>query len=344
MIVRAIGTVGVLIADFGLVGMAAVHVSTAALNLLIYSVAARKLYEHITVDWRIPLSRNYKSLLSFAAPSFAIFVLSVLSFHTDNIVIGAILPIEFITFYAIAANLWKQANGLTEAVSHLMTPRISALASRGSTQVPEEIVRVNRLATLFIAPVAITFFFRGETFIGLWMGPEYADLSGQVLAALAIVLWQGATRSVVINSLTGLAEQKRLIPGLVVEALANIILSILLIGPFGLFGVALGTLIPNTINTLGVMPWIMQRAAGVSMVSLYVRSLMLPTVTCLPFALAIMMIENEWQTDNLPLFFLQILIILPLVPILAWFTCLSSDERDSISRMVSWKASERASG
>ena len=159
-------------------------------------------------------------------------------------------------------------------------------------------------------------------------------MSGQVLAALAIVHWQGATRSVVINSLTGLAQQKRLGPGLIAGAVANIMLSILLIGPLGLFGVALGTLIPNTINTLGVMPLMLQKASGVRMLALYRRSIVLPTLTCMPFAAAILAIENYWSAGNLPIFFLQILVALPLVPILAWFTCLDEAEKQSLSRLI----------
>ena len=52
--------------------------------------------------------------------------------------------------------------------------------------------------------------------------------------------------------------------GLVRAALANLALSVLLVGPLGLAGVALGTLIPTTLVSLGLMLPYALRALGIS--------------------------------------------------------------------------------
>ena len=208
------------------------------------------------------------------------------------------------------------------------------MTSTGSNRVGELILGVARIATLASAPLALIFVFRGESFIGLWMGPAYGPLSGEVLRILAIVAWLDASRSVVIHSLTGMAKQRTVIPGVAVEAACNLALSLVLIQRFGIVGVALGTLIPNVLMNLGYIPRCLSKATGVS-VGLFCRNaVLLPTIASLPFGLATAMIERFIPAANLAIFFLQTLLILPLVPVSAWFVCLSSTEREQVKSEI----------
>jgi len=45
-----------------------------------------------------------------------------------------------------------------------------------------------KFSMMILLPVALTFLIRGSSFIGLWMGPSYAELSGAVLAILSLPL------------------------------------------------------------------------------------------------------------------------------------------------------------
>jgi O-antigen/teichoic acid export membrane protein len=259
-----------------------------------------------------------------------IYVFSVLISYSDAVVIAAFLPIEAVTFFAIAGNLRLQAGGAAASLSYLMTPRVSALASMGSKRVGEEILAVAGIATLVVAPIATTFWFRGESFITLWMGSEYGPASGEVLRILSIVLWLGASRSVVISSLIGLARQRTLIPGFAVEAACNLALSVVLVRPLGIVGVALGTLIPSVLVNLGYIPGCLSKAVGVPVRLFHRNAILLPTLACLPFALASVAIERFIPAANLAIFLVQVISILPLVPITAWFLCLTAAEKEQV--------------
>lgn len=332
---RAAGTVLVLNRGYGLIGLAIVNMAASMITLLANWIVSRTLYRDMSIRLRFNQSSHKRLLLTSAASIFGVHVLSLLSFQIDVVLIGAMLPIEQVTFYAIAANLAFHGNALTKAMSFLMTPRISALASRGKDQVGPQIVAMSKYAMLLVGPVAVTFMLRGESFIGLWMGPEYAEISGSVLGLLAIVVWQGAARLVIVSSLTGLDRQRILIPGLFAESIANILLSIALIQSVGIIGAALGTVIPSLIITVGYLPRCLNKAAGVPKAEFYRSAILNPVLSCVPFAIGTALIEQFYSADSLTVFFAQVIIVLTLVPVAAWFICFSNSEKRRIMQQIS---------
>jgi hypothetical protein len=64
--------------------------------------------------------------------------------------------------------------------------------------------------------------------------------------------------------------------------------------------------------------------------SYYQNGLLRPTVACLPFLAATVAFEYFLPARNLLMFFLQIVLSLPLVPLSALFVCTSRVERKSV--------------
>jgi len=326
-LLRAGGTVWVLLEGYGLIGLSAVHVASSTLNLIAYRFASRKLYPELRPKL-IPLGNpRTRELMAFSSSFFAIHLLESIAFQSDSIIIAIMMPVQSLTFYAIAANLVLQARTIPTAFTYLLTPRISALSSRGSDDISAQILLVGKFAALIVLPVAASFLIRGETFLALWMGPEIAARSAIILAVLAVILWHGTGRSAVINALTGLGLQKILIPVFVVEAVANVALSVALVPLLGILGVAVGTLIPSLIISLVVMPRYLQKATGIDLVDYYRWTVVRPTLAGVPFALASLALEAGSSPDNLAIFFLQIMLILPLMPAAAWFICFNQEEK-----------------
>jgi O-antigen/teichoic acid export membrane protein len=338
---RAAAMVIALREGYGLVSLACILLAASVLQCVAYWAVDRRLYSELRLRFRGRLVPQMKTLLSFGSSLSAIFVLKALVLNSDAMIIAAFLPIEAVTFFAIAGILCYQANGVTASMSYVMTPRVSRLMSAGGNRVGEEILAVARIATLIAAPVAATFLLRGESFITLWMGPAYGPESGEVLRVLAFVLWLEATRSVVIQSLTGMARQRMLIPGVAIEAVCKLALSVALVGPLGIVGVALGTLIPSMLVNLGFIPFCLSKATTVSTRLFHRNAVLLPTAACVPFALASAAIEQHVPATNLAIFFAQVVLILPLIPVAAWFLCLTPAEKEAararIAKMLARK-------
>ena len=328
--VRAALTVVVLLKGYGLVALSCVQLVASLLNCIAFWTAARNLYSELRLRFKGVLVAYMRQILSFGASLSVIFLLNAVILHSDAIIIGAFLPIESVTFFAIAGSLYMYAREITRALSYVMTPRVSALTSMGSNKVAAEILTVAGVGTLVAGPIVATFLFRGESFISLWMGPQYGPVSGEVLRVLAIVALLEASRSVVIQSLTGMAKQRMVIPGLAFEAACKLALSILLVRQLGIVGVALGTLVPSVLVNLGFIPRCLSMATGVRVKDFYRKAVVLPTAACVPFVLASVAIQEYAPATNLAVFFMQVIAILPLVPLAAWFLCLSVTEKEQV--------------
>lgn len=327
-VVRSGAIVFALRADYGLVALAVIQLSSQILNCALYWMIAHKLYAKLKIRWTGELGPQMRTILSFSATLTVLYALGKIISYSDTAVIGAFLPIDAVTSFVIAGSLCLQAREVPRSLSYLMAPRISAMMSIGNNRVGDEIAQVARIATLLSASIATTFVIRGESFISLWMGPEYGPLSGQVLRILAIVVWLDASRSVMVLSLTGMAKQSTVIPGLAIEAACNLALSLLLVRPLGLVGVALGSMIPGLIVSIGYLPHQVMKSTGFPAGLLRSRAVVVPTLACIPFALATALVERFIPTRNLLVFFLQVFLLLPLVPVAAWFVCFTSAERE----------------
>jgi O-antigen/teichoic acid export membrane protein len=329
-VIRAAAIVIALREGYGLVMLACIHLGTALLNCLAFWATIHKFFAEMRLSLRGVWLPHARSLLSFAASVSVIILLSKLIAYSDSVIIAAFLPIEAVTFFVIGSSLCLYAKQVVLSLSYLMTPRASALSSVGSDRVGSDTLAVAGVATLIATPMVVTFMIRGESFITLWMGPEYGPASGKVLLVLAAVAWLEAARSVVMHTLMGMGKQPLLIPGVAAEAVIKLALSVALVIPFGIVGVALGSLVPSVLMTAAYIPYCLAKAAGVPVALFHRKALLLPTVACVPFALASAVLERYVPATNLAIFFAQVFLILPLVPVFAWFLCLTAAEKNQV--------------
>src|SRR5262249_21997701 len=91
-------------------------------------------------------------------------------------------------------------------------------------------------------------------FIGWWIDPSYEKPSGTVLQILMVsCLFFLPIRGVAQVMLIGMGKPRTPTFAFVMAGILNLILSIVLIRPFGLAGVALGTAIPNVLFAVIVL-------------------------------------------------------------------------------------------
>jgi O-antigen/teichoic acid export membrane protein len=328
--VRTIGVIAALEDGHGLPALAYVHLATSLAYGLLAWFAVRRIYPNLKFDFSQPLRGPIKTILSFSAFLSIIHVLAMVIYYTDALVIAVILPISAVAIFAIAGNLCEYASKVAGALSKMMTPRVSALTSIGAPDIGEAVLSTARLATLASTPIAMTFFFRGESFISLWMGPEFGPASGAVLRVMAIVVWLGGARAVASSAVIGANRHRTLIPALAAEALANLGLSIVLAHLIGVVGVAWGSAIPSVIVALAYVPLCLKWATGVAPSTYYRQAWLLPTVACLPFLIATVCFEHFLPARNLLMFFLQVILIVPLVPGAALLVCATREERQNV--------------
>jgi len=336
-ILRAGAIVMALHLGYGIIALASIQLSFNLIRWVANVILARHFYPELRIDLSEADYAGVKLIFSFSAFSFLLHISGTLIYASDNVVIGAYMPVAAVTFYVIGGNLIEYTRTLLSGISQTMTPLASSIeAQKDWSQVQRVVLFSSRAGTMIILPIAITFMLRGSSFIGLWMGAQYAHTSGTVLMILSMTLLFWPATSVTSGSLLGMSKHRPLVPVLLAEGICNLALSILLVrGSLGILGVAWGTVIPSLTSSLVFWPWYVRRTLGIRPLT-YIRSVWIrPGVAIVPFALGTYAIERYWPAGNLIMFFSQVLLTLPLAAAGYWLMCLDQAHRQDYSRRIS---------
>lgn len=330
-ILRAIVIIIVLSMGKGLVGLAVVHVIFIFATGLAYVFASSRLYPGLMIHFSRCRLSTIKLILSFGAFSILLDFARYLILYTDSVVIGAFLPIASLTFFAIAANLVSYSRSLVLGISTTLLPMASAMEAGGRRrELQQLLLKATRYATLVVLPIAVTFLLRGHSFVGLWMGEEYAKPSGDVLRVLSLALIFMATARVGTSTMLGIGRHKALVPVALSEALCNLALSIWLVRKWGIDGVAWGTAIPSLAIGLIFWPWYVRRILDVSVVDFVRSTWVRPALAIVPFAVMTSVVQRYWNAHGLFVFFLQVGVLLPVAFWGAWVFALERSDRQQL--------------
>lgn len=332
---RATSVVIALKAGGGIIGLAAVQLGATSLRAMIQFWAARGIYPELRVRLREWDRSELRQIFSFSIYSIFLHVAGMITMSASTIVIGAILPVAMITGFAIAASLISYVRTFGSGIGQTLTPQASALDATGGQDAVRALPAIAaRITSLVLLPMIVTLLLRGGTFIGLWMGSEYVATAGPVLVVLSIALWIVAPRNAFTPILMGIGRHRVLVLPYFAEAVVTVTLSILLIGPMGIVGVAWAGTIPAAILTMLIMPWLLKRVLDVPVMDLYLNAWVRPAMAMLPFMAVTYLTEINWQADSLIMYFVQVIACLPAAAMGIWRVGLTEAERARYGRSI----------
>lgn len=252
---RVAATVGVLYWNGNLVALAVVQaVSVLAENVTLL-ILVRWLLPHLRpAPWRTDRA-TLRLIRGYSVDSFLAMVAGRISFKTDAIVIGLCGQFGMIPFFDMPARLVEYAKNLVRSVTTTLTPAFSALEAKSDRNAMRSLfLNGSRYALYLSLPIYVAFLLFGGEFLELWLGDAAFRIHGQpVLWILGSVLPVAMMQSVAARVLYGIGEIRRFARLMLLEAVINLGLSVLLVRPFGITGVALGTTVPNLIFCLVVI-------------------------------------------------------------------------------------------
>jgi O-antigen/teichoic acid export membrane protein len=257
--IRAAGVILILHSGRGLIALAYWEfVVTLLAGLATWGVAV-KIFPVCRVRLGRPDIKTLKMIWSYSFTTFIIVIAVQVVFNTDNIVVGALVSVGVVTFYAIGGSLVTYSRQVVSSVATTFIPMASNLEAAGKSDELQQLLVKGTQATLGLAlPVSLALLFRGKTFIGLWMGPEYSHIAGTVLQILMISQFFGVANTTAGQIAFGIGKHKSMANWAIIEAALNLSLSVLLARRIGLYGVAWGTSIATTIIHLIFWPRFVQ--------------------------------------------------------------------------------------
>jgi len=336
-LLRAALVVGALSIGYGIIALSLIQLLLALLTglfsafaALLFLKRANMKFELVRLTWRrfVTLSRRV------AGYSLYVFINNIgqkISLVSDAIIIGIFMPVAFVTYYAIAGSLIGYLRNLVTATAQVFNPLTSHYSSlRDHAQVQQVLVRGSRLTILISLPVIASYMILGREFIGLWMGAEYMQRAGEVLAILAAVYVFSSPHHVISSVLYGLSQHRLLSYLRIGEAAANLALSILLVQKFGLVGVALGMVIPHFVMTAIVLPMLVTRIVRLPLRQYFVGAYLGPVMAIAPFAIGAMIFKELLPARNLLMFFAEIAFLVVIYLLTCYRLAITDDERSLV--------------
>jgi O-antigen/teichoic acid export membrane protein len=281
-IARSIAVYVVLITHPSLIALALTVVASGLIRNGLVFFAAHRRCPHISIstahlDWSL-LPEMFQYSLHSGVISFASRIIQ----FTDEIVVATFLSVALVTPYSFAVTLISHFEKLVWAGASVLVPAASQLAAvddkDGARKLFLSSSRTCAAFTLFLFGLT---FMHGPAFIGVWIGHEYEDTVAPIIRVLLVARLLPIVQSAMTARLLGTSDHAVLskINGL--EAVANLVLSVLLIQRYGLMGVAMGTLLPSVICNGIVLPRYTLRLVDVSAKEFLSHCLAAPFLACL---------------------------------------------------------------
>ena len=260
--IQAVGVVLQLVLSLWVLGssqdplMAMVWVSlgtTAGVNgLLAGAFFKRILRAPQPFFWAWPQRAMVQELFQFSLFAWIITLTNLVIFRTDQLVISGSIGLAALAGYQIVQRVSEMYRQYTTQLHDVLGPRIARLYQQGDQQgLMAAYIDSNRWVFTLVLFSFVPLYWGLPFLLELWLGltDETVLLSGRILLfsmAFQVVLRSTATQVMLM------CQQERALMGLaLLEALGNLGLSLVLVKSLGLVGVALGTLIPNLLVTLG---------------------------------------------------------------------------------------------
>lgn len=194
-------------------------------------------------------------------------VADIVRFGLDASVIGYFMPDspQSITIFGIGVRLEGLAVTSIGVIAGVLIPRFAALSETGDRAGAHDLLeRTSLYSGLACALILVNVIVLGPQFLHVWLHKPWTSQSALIMLLYVpsdwIALLSGASKSM----LAGSGKVQRLAAFVSAEALCNLILSLLLVKPLGIIGVALGTVIPCAFFQGVLFPLLLKHETGMS--------------------------------------------------------------------------------
>lgn len=300
LFIRTAGIVLVMHWGKGIVGIAISELIACLAGSIMMLALTRRVYPELRIRLRIPSRSDLGPLWSYGSYSFILLVSLQLVYQADNLIVGIFVSAAGVTLYSIGNSLCRYSQQLFSAVTNTFVSAASVYESSGAqAKLRNLYLNGTRILLVVSLPVLLTLIIRAQSFISLWIGPQYSKTSGNITSVLAFALMLAVINSTGTSIAIGIEKHRAIAIWALLEALLNLVLSIALVRKMGLVGVAIGTLVPSAIINLVLWPVYLPKILNVRR-SEFFTAILAPIGLCSgPFALASLLANAYWAPQSM---------------------------------------------
>jgi O-antigen/teichoic acid export membrane protein len=344
ILVRSALIVILLMQGYGILALALVTFTFDVTRVAYLTYCTYRINPAIRISRAYLTRSELRGIYSYSSSFFFIAIGNQINFLTDSIVIGMFLSTASVTIYFIANRLVIYLRDLVMEMVGALMPAVSDLhASQDEEQIRKLHVISTKYTLLIALPVSGVLFILGDNFITLWVGKGFHD-SVLILHILTVAILGHLFVMPTSSVLTGMGQHHIVARFTIAQALTNLVLSLLLVKPLGLAGVALSTAISMVGFALIALPIYFRYYLKLSISEHLRRSLLAPLAIQPPFIAVLLLLKEYAPPSSLLMFFLATGITFMPYGVLAFLFCLSEPERQkflSLTGKFGFKGSPR---
>jgi O-antigen/teichoic acid export membrane protein len=292
--------VAVLMPRFGgLVLLAALTLATSLLRLVLPLFWLRRELPDLRIRRRFATRTKLRELISFSSANFLVHVAQKIVFSSDVIVVGIVLGSAAAGVYSVPAKLFALAFGIGTAVTSLMFPAFAELEGAGAIDRQRNLLLTGlRAGTALMLLLALPLLLIPDLLIHGWIGSGFGG-SYSVMAILAGVLLVHQPIYVLTQFLIARSRQRSVAWVSIITTVANLALSFVLVSVWGLWGVALSTLVTDAVALAWILPRYAAPSAQTSTGAL-VRAITRPALPAAAAAAVVLIaLARVWRPETL---------------------------------------------
>lgn len=283
---------------YGLVGISLAILASELLGHILRWKIAHQIVPGLAFKVRSFSWAQLTEMMSFGSWAFVIALSQSIFEAADVFVITGMLPIAAIAYYSLAAGLVRKLEGVLRPIDQVFFPAATALHSENKAESLQHLyLKGSRLTLMALAFVTIPTCLWAEDFYRLWVGDTYLislefTSVAVLFTTLAIAMVARQIPAVGLQMLFASRKVKPLALLLLLEGAANLGLSVFFAQEYGLFGVALGTLVSAILFRAIATSWLVWHELSTSILVFWNGSLKRPLIYATSFTGSLVLLKT----------------------------------------------------
>jgi O-antigen/teichoic acid export membrane protein len=270
LLLRACLIVAGVKAGYGVVFLASVTVACDVVTYLCYYRLLKSIQPEFHLSVALASLPVFREICRYSVYTFVVKVSDQLRFYIDVLIVSGFVGVVAVTHYSVASRLALSYLDFMIALMGLLSPWFSLLLGNKDYLGIRNVLAVGTKFSVSVSTlIACCLLLYGKPFIQIWMGKNYVDAYWPLVFLVSGIFFD-VSQQPSVSYMFGVSRHRFLAYVTLLEGIANVGLSLLLVRTYGLAGVALGTAVPMLIAKFFVQPIYVCRQSGIPLMTYYV--------------------------------------------------------------------------
>ena len=245
--------IAVVLMGYGLIPLVAATSFVRFVTYFVYRGNAYRVYPALKIRPSLFRPARLREVTGFSIYSSVIDWANKLNYELDELVIGVFMGAAPVAAWAVADRIISGTQRLTNQGNAVLFPVVvDADATQQIGRLQQVLIEGTRLSLATVLPIAVVLIVLAYPLVTAWVGAKYL-IAAPVIQILAIAVALRVGNATSTTLLKGAGQVRRVAMVNIVTGVINLGLSAALVRPFGLIGVAIGTLVPVAVASICVL-------------------------------------------------------------------------------------------